>query len=150
MMQLSVIFLKNELLETSRTSSLFNERLLELCAKTRALKHGNIMQTGTPEEIYKKPQNAFVAGFIGKSNFLDGVVVSQKEDLTASIQLKSGALFEIILKKQYTGKVTVSIRPEATLLAQCVAFKTSVLSGGSLPSNGEADGLKMSFPGGLR
>jgi iron(III) transport system ATP-binding protein len=70
------------------------------------------MQIGTPEEIYKMPQNAFVAGFIGTSNFLDGEVVSQRKDLTASIKLKSGDLFEIMLKKQYTGRVTVSIRPE--------------------------------------
>lgn len=35
------------------------------------MKEGNIMQVGTPEEIYKKPENTFVAGFIGVSNFVE-------------------------------------------------------------------------------
>lgn len=30
-----------------------------------------IMQSGTPEEIYEKPENAFVADFIGSINFID-------------------------------------------------------------------------------
>ncbi|MFQ6552307.1 ABC transporter ATP-binding protein [Aestuariibius insulae] len=36
------------------------------------MKFGKIMQAGTPEELYRKPQNKFVAGFIGSPpmNFL--------------------------------------------------------------------------------
>ena len=35
------------------------------------MRDGWIMQIGTPRDIYAKPQNPFVAGFIGVSNFLD-------------------------------------------------------------------------------
>lgn len=40
------------------------------------LKDGVIEQTGTPLELYDRPRNAFVAGFIGSPamNFLDGRV----------------------------------------------------------------------------
>ena len=37
---------------------------------------GEIQQIGTPEEIYNEPVNAFVADFIGESNILDGIMVS--------------------------------------------------------------------------
>ena len=40
------------------------------------------MQGGTPEQIYRKPTNDFVAGFIGKSNILYGTVIDHKEGLT--------------------------------------------------------------------
>ena len=37
---------------------------------------GRIQQIGTPEDIYNEPENAFVADFIGESNILDGVMLS--------------------------------------------------------------------------
>ena len=41
--------------------------------KIVVMSKGQIQQVGTPEEIYNKPQNAFVADFIGKVIFFDGV-----------------------------------------------------------------------------
>jgi putative spermidine/putrescine transport system ATP-binding protein len=35
---------------------------------------GRIEQIGTPAEIYERPSSAFVAGFVGVSNILDGAV----------------------------------------------------------------------------
>lgn len=40
---------------------------------------GKIMQIGSPEEIYSKPANAFVAEFIGDSTVLKGKAISQNE-----------------------------------------------------------------------
>jgi spermidine/putrescine ABC transporter ATP-binding subunit len=36
--------------------------------------HGKIMQVGTPKEIYDKPENLFIATFIGKGALIEGVV----------------------------------------------------------------------------
>jgi iron(III) transport system ATP-binding protein len=36
---------------------------------------GNVMQIGTPGEIYQKPANRFVADFIGTTNFITGEVL---------------------------------------------------------------------------
>lgn len=41
--------------------------------KIAVMSKGQIQQVGTPEEIYNKPQNAFVADFIGESNIFDGI-----------------------------------------------------------------------------
>ncbi|MBW2571282.1 MAG: ABC transporter ATP-binding protein [Deltaproteobacteria bacterium] len=41
---------------------------------------GNVVQIGTPHEIYEKPANRFVADFIGTMNFMSGEVVQVFED----------------------------------------------------------------------
>ena len=47
------------------------EEALAISDRIAVMKDGHIMQIGTPRDIYAKPQNPFVAGFIGVSNFLD-------------------------------------------------------------------------------
>lgn len=42
------------------------------------LDKGQIQQVATPEEIYNNPQNKFVAGFIGQTNFIDTQVSDNK------------------------------------------------------------------------
>lgn len=49
------------------------EEALMMSDKIVVMSKGQIQQIGTPEEIYNKPQNAFVADFIGESNIFDGV-----------------------------------------------------------------------------
>lgn len=41
---------------------------------------GRIIQIGTPEEVYERPNSRFVAQFMGHSNFLEGKVVSVGPD----------------------------------------------------------------------
>ena len=38
------------------------------------MRHGKIQQSGSPEDIYNEPTNAFVADFIGESNIVGGVM----------------------------------------------------------------------------
>lgn len=71
---------------------------------------GRLQQVGTPTELYERPVNAFVAGFIGSPgiNLLDQVPMSDgRAVLSPSVQLPvappSGAL---------PASVTVGIRPE--------------------------------------
>ena len=49
------------------------EEALMMSDKIVVMSKGQIQQVGTPEEIYNKPQNAFVADFIGESNIFDGI-----------------------------------------------------------------------------
>ncbi len=43
---------------------------LSMSDKIIIMNHGKVVQTGTPEEIYNNPANAFVADFIGNANFI--------------------------------------------------------------------------------
>ena len=52
------------------------------------MQSGNVMQVGTPEEIYQKPANTFVADFIGTTNFIEGEVVSV-ESATSEVAIRT-------------------------------------------------------------
>ncbi len=76
--------------------------------------HGRIAQVGAPSELYDHPTNAFVAGFVGVSNFLerDGVrFVARPEKIaltTAAPKSAAGLNVEqgAIVDRVYLGMVT--------------------------------------------
>lgn len=73
------------------------------------LKDGMIQQVGTPRELYERPENTFVAGFIGSPamNLLPAVVTSEGVVMGNSVIKVAGD----VLKR--SGKsVTIGIRPE--------------------------------------
>jgi iron(III) transport system ATP-binding protein len=51
-----------------------------LSDKVVVMKDGVIQQEGSPREIYQRPANAFVAGFIGKANIVEGIVKDKLKD----------------------------------------------------------------------
>ena len=65
------------------------EEALAISDRIAVMKEGNIMQVGSPEEIYKHPENTFVAGFIGVSNFVECEIRSGEE--SAAETPESGA-----------------------------------------------------------
>ncbi len=48
---------------------------LSIADRLAVMRDGRIEQIGTPAEVYRHPVNAFVAGFIGEGNFIDGSVL---------------------------------------------------------------------------
>ena len=48
------------------------EEALDISDRIAVMRQGEVMQVGTPTEIYEQPQNAEVADFVGKSTFLSG------------------------------------------------------------------------------
>jgi iron(III) transport system ATP-binding protein len=48
------------------------DEALSLADRMAIMRNGRIEQEGTPAEIYAKPRNEFVAGFVGETNLLDG------------------------------------------------------------------------------
>jgi ABC-type Fe3+/spermidine/putrescine transport system ATPase subunit len=47
--------------------------------------HGRIMQVGTPKDIYNKPENLFIATFIGKGALIEGIVDELGETIKVNI-----------------------------------------------------------------
>ena len=83
------------------------------------LKDGIIQQVDTPQNLYEKPQNLFVAGFMGspQMNFLDAVVRINGTAVTLEVAGQSIPLPPAKAKKLidggYNGKtVVMGIRPE--------------------------------------
>ena len=88
---------------------------------------GNLMQIGTPFEIYSRPANSFVADFIGRVNFFSGQVVSSQpaannepDNWDVEIDLSGGG------RKTFTNRIgsfkkdqeiTLTVRPESLRLS---------------------------------
>ena len=86
------------------------EEALAISDRIAVMNQGNIMQIGTPEEIYRKPANPFVANFIGVSNFIECEV--QYRDGNGKMDLPGGYTLEIPMRKAYSGSAILSARPE--------------------------------------
>ena len=52
------------------------EEALSMSDTIVVMADGEIQQIGTPTDIYNEPKNAFVADFIGESNIIDGIMLS--------------------------------------------------------------------------
>ena len=51
------------------------EEALTMSDKIVVMQKGEILQIGTPQEIYNEPTNRFVANFIGESNIISGRII---------------------------------------------------------------------------
>ncbi|MEM8951867.1 MAG: ABC transporter ATP-binding protein, partial [Pseudomonadota bacterium] len=56
------------------------EEALTMSDRITVMSEGEIQQIGTPDEIYERPLNRFVADFIGETNLLDVIVESVSGD----------------------------------------------------------------------
>jgi iron(III) transport system ATP-binding protein len=77
---------------------------------------GRIIQQGSPWDLYKRPDNIFVAQFLGDMNLLDGTLVSL-EDPFAKVSMEDTLLTVIPFKAVKHGPVQVGIRLEDIALA---------------------------------
>jgi len=105
------------------------EEALSMADRIAIMNEGRIEQIGSPREIYSSPLNSFVAGFIGETNFIEGVVQSVGEEGALVMKVPSG---EKIHAKKTQGqlnigqKVLCSIRPESIELVE----KEPLIEGG--------------------
>jgi spermidine/putrescine ABC transporter ATP-binding subunit len=78
--------------------------------RVAVMSEGRVEQLDTPETIYDRPASAFVAGFIGEMNVLEGAV----RDTTAGVATidLSVATVTARVTRSPTGNVRVGIRPE--------------------------------------
>jgi iron(III) transport system ATP-binding protein len=84
------------------------EEALTMADRIVVMNEGAIEQVGTPTEVYRKPASAFVADFVGTTNFLPAVVSGPDRvrfgalDLVCDVGLRPGPGHD----------VTLAIRPE--------------------------------------
>ncbi|GGE03657.1 putative spermidine/putrescine transport system ATP-binding protein [Gemmobacter megaterium] len=99
---------------------------LTMSDRVAVFNDGRIQQLAAPDDLYERPANSFVAGFIGENNKLPGII----EDIGADhvlVRLSTGELIDatpvnVTRKGQ---KTLVSIRPER------VEFKPEMMPDGA-------------------
>jgi spermidine/putrescine transport system ATP-binding protein len=85
------------------------EEAMTMADRIAVMHDGRIEQLGTPDELYERPQTAFVASFLGISNLLEGTVGGPDEvrlEDGTTVRVRNGSL------NGRTGRVAVGIRPE--------------------------------------
>jgi len=91
---------------------------LTMADRIAVFNDGVIQQLSSPDELYEKPANSFVAQFIGENNRLNGTVL-KIEGNTCTVELDGGGT--VSAEKVNVGGVgaraTLSIRPERIELA---------------------------------
>ena len=99
---------------------------LTMSDRVAVFNDGRIQQLAPPSDLYERPDNSFVAGFIGENNKLHGVI----EDISggrATVRLTTGELIDATAVNVSTRgqKTLVSIRPER------VEYKPEALPAGA-------------------
>ncbi len=90
------------------------DEALSMSDRIAVLAHGDVQQLGTPEDIYSRPANRFVAQFIGDANLLKGKVIG----VDAAGQARCRINEELIVLASCDGALVVgqealvSARPE--------------------------------------
>ena len=85
------------------------EEAMTMADQIAVMNKGKIEQLGTPDELYERPQTAFVAGFLGISNLLRGTVTGAD-----AVKLADGTMIRVKPEALAgrSGEVAVGIRPE--------------------------------------
>jgi spermidine/putrescine transport system ATP-binding protein len=85
------------------------EEAMTMADTIAVMNRGRIEQLGPPDELYERPQTAFVAGFLGVSNLLPGTTAGP-----GTIALDEGTSISVAPHAlgARTGRVAVGIRPE--------------------------------------
>ena len=90
------------------------EEALTMSDRIAVMNAGRILQLGPPDEIYDRPNNRFVADFIGQTNLIDGVVAGTEGGYVI-VAANGGATVRVEPPASPPARgdaVAVSVRPE--------------------------------------
>ncbi|MCJ8300146.1 MAG: ABC transporter ATP-binding protein, partial [Pseudomonadales bacterium] len=111
------------------------EEALSMSDRICIMREGQIVQLGSPRDLYDDPKNRYVADFVGKTNFFDGQV-SCINGAGLTVQLDSGLSLLGQAPKNVPqlingSKASIAVRPEMISIA--AADQVNSNSGVSLP-----------------
>ncbi len=89
------------------------EDIFALARHVAVMREGRIVQFGTPEKFFSRPNDEFVASFVG-TNLLHGKVVGRKGGLTV-VKVGNAVLYAA---DEAEGDVMLSLRPEEVILVR--------------------------------
>jgi len=89
------------------------EEALTMSDRIAVMSQGKLLQVGSAQEIYERPQSRFVADFIGETNYLEGEILRDDEPFV-EVALDAGGQVWVSSGEQVRAgnRATVSVRPE--------------------------------------
>jgi iron(III) transport system ATP-binding protein len=96
------------------------DEAIQMSDRMLVMDQGRVQQIATPEEVYRRPANRFVASFLGRCNLLRGVVQERRADGTLEIALpgQRHPLLAAATDVPIGTRVTIAIRPESIRLVE--------------------------------
>jgi spermidine/putrescine ABC transporter ATP-binding subunit len=90
------------------------DEAMTMSDRIAVMDHGRVAQLGTPAEIYENPRTAFVASFIGDSNFFEGELDATSARNGQAMVARGARRFLIPRRSSHApgGTVRVAVRPE--------------------------------------
>ncbi len=90
------------------------EEAMTMANRLAVMTEGQIVQCGTPHDVYAFPNSRFVAGFIGSTNFFSGTIIVDESDhvLIESAELMRPLYVSHGVSEPLGMQVHVSVRPE--------------------------------------
>jgi spermidine/putrescine ABC transporter ATP-binding subunit len=106
------------------------EEALTMSDRIAVMNEGRFEQVGSPRELYERPNNSFIADFIGATNFLEGEVIDREAEISIFLT-SSGSKLRVELPEntRIGEKLTIAIRPEKLFFAEDTLQTFSTLSG---------------------
>ena len=117
-MQIEIRMLQREVGITTIFVTHDQEEALTLSDRIVVMDAGEIVQVGTPEDIYQRPATPFVSDFIGMSNAIKATVIARK-DSWAQVRLNGSGLEVEAPAAEWAvpgQPVEISVRPENIVL----------------------------------
>jgi len=94
------------------------EEALSMGDRLAVMESGNLIQVGTPMDVYRNPVNRMVAEFMGETNFIEGTLLRDTSrvglfDVETPVGILRGRTFDASFVPVRGQPVLLSIRPEA-------------------------------------
>ncbi len=137
-MQIELREIHEDLEETFVHVTHDQDEAFTLADRIGIMAEGNLIQVGSPNEVYENPKNRFIEGFLGDTNFID----SEVDRVTAeTVHVETELGREIVLPTDEEpdidegAELTLSLRPEILSIDQPVSAQSdggqTVLADGS-------------------
>jgi len=83
---------------------------LALSDRIAVMAEGRVQQVGAPEDVYERPDNAFVASFLGETNLIEASVLAH--EATGALLRSAWGTLRLKTQPPLGSALTVAIRPE--------------------------------------
>ncbi len=120
------------------------EEALTMSDRIVVMNAGRIEQTGRAQEIYERPLTEFVAGFIGVSNVIEGVIESVSDGYS-SVRIGNATINVGSAGLQKSARVRLLVRPEKISLSTEASHQGLVGEIESAVYLGESTQLRVSL-----
>ncbi|HEY8375885.1 MAG TPA: ABC transporter ATP-binding protein, partial [Nannocystis sp.] len=135
------------------------EEAFALSDRIALMDGGRLQQVGTPEELYTRPANPFVASFLGRANFLDAMVVGAEGEMlvcevadgvrwraapgragsdadpAAAAGFRPGDRVRVMVRPEALRLVPAAVAAEAGVIGGAAVGGSDALSAAAMPAN---------------